>query len=99
MIVVFATTFVSEETEPNGKPMPQVGLPFGSVLLSIQEKGGTPRSLSAFGGLRPSLLAAVTKIDKLHLDSVKDGYLKNYDALVGVFLEAFERRFRETEAD
>ncbi|MCK4624004.1 MAG: Fic family protein [Phycisphaerae bacterium] len=33
-----------------------------------------------------------------YLEAVKKGYLRSYDALVGVFLEAFERRFRETEA-
>ncbi len=34
-----------------------------------------------------------------YLEAVKKGYLRSYDALVGVFLEAFERRFREAEAD
>ncbi len=33
-----------------------------------------------------------------YLHAVKEGYLKNYDALTRVFLEAFERRLRELRA-
>ena len=113
-MIALEKKLLSQHTPCRPRPLPEVARRIAEVhaeLLLIHPfrdgNGRLARWLADLMALQAGLPAPAygftgrgSKARKNHyLEAVKKGYLRDYDALTCVFLEAVERRFRETEAD